>query len=105
MALPLELESFSIILTRTADKNQRKLDTPLRVLIRDAILRIAQNPLRAGEHLSQPFSSVYSHHVKYKGREYRVAYEINEDAHQVVVLLIGPHENFYRKLKNLLYAS
>ena len=99
------MKPLTVLLTRTADKSQRKLDKPLRLLIREALLRICQNPENQGERLSQPLTSVYAHHVSYKGREFRIAYQINHDTESVMVLLIGPHENFYRKLKNLLYAS
>ena len=97
--------SYQVGLTRTADKCQKKLDAPLRLLVRDAIMVIAESPFTRGERLSQPFGSIYSHHIKYKGREFRVAYLIQEEAENVVILLIGPHENFYRKLKNLLDAA
>jgi mRNA-degrading endonuclease RelE of RelBE toxin-antitoxin system len=100
-----ELRSWTIFLTRTADKCQKKLDKPLRLMIRDALLRLAQDPERLGERLSQPLTSVFSHHITYKGKEFRIAYQLSPETESVVVLLIGPHENFYRKLKNLLYAS
>ncbi|HEY9687068.1 MAG TPA: type II toxin-antitoxin system RelE/ParE family toxin [Coleofasciculaceae cyanobacterium] len=96
---------WSVFLTRTADKSQRKLDKPLRILLRDALLDICQDPERQGERLSQPLTSVYSHHITYKGKEFRIAYQLVPETECVVVVLIGPHENFYRKLKNLLYAS
>lgn len=96
---------WSMFLTRTADKAQRKLDKPLRIAIRDALIRLCQDPERLGERLSQPLTSVYSHHLTYKGKEFRIAYQLSPETECVVVLLIGPHENFYRKLKNLLYAS
>ena len=98
------MKGHTVLLTRTADKNQRKLDKPLRLLIKEALERICQSPDNLGERLSQPLTSVYSHHIKYKGKEFRIAYQINPDTESVLVLLIGPHENFYRKLKNLLYA-
>lgn len=96
---------WTLYLTRTADKAQRNLDKPLRVLIRDALLRLCQDPERLGERLSQPLTSVLSHHITYKGKEFRIAYQLSLETDSVVILLIGPHENFYRKLKNLLYAS
>ena len=98
------MKGHTVLLTRTADKNQRKLDKPLPLLIKEALERICQSPDNLGERLSQPLTSVYSHHIKYKGKEFRIAYQINPDTESVLVLLIGPHENFYRKLKNLLYA-
>ncbi|HEY9745040.1 MAG TPA: type II toxin-antitoxin system RelE/ParE family toxin [Oculatellaceae cyanobacterium] len=97
--------AWTIFLTRTADKCQRKLDKPLRVIIRDSLARLAQDPEHLGERLSQPLTSVFSHHITYKGKEFRIAYQLSPETESVVVLLIGPHENFYRKLKNLLYAS
>lgn len=94
-----------LFLTRTADKLQRKLDKPLRALVKKALDDITANPQQKGERLSQPLTMVYSHHFKYQGHEYRIAYQYDADQDCVVVLLIGPHENFYRKVKNLLYAS
>jgi mRNA interferase RelE/StbE len=96
---------WSLVLTRTADKAQRKLDKPLRIVLRDALMRLCTDPEHLGERLSQPLTSVYSHHVKYQGKEFRIAYQLNPESETIVVLLIGPHENFYRNLKNLLYAS
>lgn len=95
----------ALFLTRTADKSQRKLDKPLRLKIRDALMRIVKDPENLGEQLTTPLSQVFSHHIKYKGKEFRIAYRIQDESQTVVILLIGPHENFYRKLKQLVYAS
>lgn len=97
--------SWTLFLSRTADKCQRKLDKPLRIAIRDALLRLRLDPEGLGERLSQPLTSVFSHHITYKGKEFRIAYQLFPETESVMVLLIGPHENFYRKLKNMLYAS
>ena len=99
------MEAHALHLTRTADKAQRKLDKPLRVMIRDALLRIAKTPQALGEALSQPLTGLYTHHITYKGKEFRIAYQIDGDCSAVMVLMIGPHENFYKKLKNLVYAA
>lgn len=100
-----DLRQWTMYLTRTADKAQRKLDKPLRIIIRDALLRLCEDPENLGERLSQPLTGVLSHHITYKGKEYRIAYQLSPETESVVILLIGPHENFYRKLKSLLYAS
>ena len=96
---------FQLVLTRTADKAQRKLDKPLRVKIKQALMQLVSDPEALGEKLKQPLTMFYSHHVKYKGKEFRIAYQIDAAAELVVIMLIGPHENFYRSLKNLAYAS
>jgi mRNA-degrading endonuclease RelE of RelBE toxin-antitoxin system len=97
--------AYQVVLTHTADKAQRKLDKPLRQLVLQSLQRLSLEPERCGEQLSQPLSSLYSHHLKYKGLEFRIAYKILHDSASVIVLLIGPHENFYKKLKNLVYAA
>jgi len=93
---------LSLVLTKTADKSQRKLDKPLRQKIKSSLLQIANDPEHQGEQLTSPLLGIYSHHVKYKGKEFRIAYKIRLESGCVVVLLIGAHENFYRSLKNLL---
>lgn len=94
--------SSQILLTHTADKSQRKLDKPLREKILMALKDITQCPDEKGEKLTQPLTGVYSYHVKYKGREFRIAYQYQEASDCVIILLIGPHENFYKRVKNLL---
>ncbi len=94
-----------LFLTRTADKSQRKLDKPLRELVKKALMEIIASPTRKGEKLSQPLTMVYSHHIKYQGKEFRIAYQYEEDQDCVFILLIAPHENFYKRVKNLVYAS
>jgi mRNA interferase RelE/StbE len=96
---------FEVLLTRTADKAQRKLDKPLRIKVRDALLRLSQNPQQAGEALTSPLSSIFTSHLNYHGKEYRIAYQVHPECDTVWVLLIGPHENFYRNLKNLVDAA
>lgn len=95
----------SVYLTKTADKGQKKLDKPLRGMIRDALMKISQAPEAVGERLTSPLTSVFSHHIKYQGKEFRIAYQVFPEQESVIILLIGPHENFYKKLKNMLYAS
>jgi|SRR3989339_1179084 len=94
--------TYEILLTRTADKCQKKLDKPLRIVVRDSLLEIAEDPENMGEKLSTPLTDVYSHHIKYKGKEFRVAYTIEENDMVVVFHLIAAHENFYRKLRQVL---
>ena len=93
-----------LVLTHTADKAQRKLDKPLREIILKALLDISSSPENKGEKLTQPLTGVYSHHVRWKGREFRIAYQYHMPSDCVVILLIAPHENFYKRVKNLMDA-
>lgn len=88
-----------LYLTRTADKAQKKLDKPLREKIREALMEILQAPTRKGERLSQPLTMVFSHHVKYQGKEFRIAYQYESDSDCVFILLIAPTKIFTKKSK------
>ncbi len=93
---------FEVFLTNSANKSQKKLDKALRLKIRDSIEKISKDPENSGEKLVSPLSDVYSHHIKYKGREVRIAYGINLEKQAIFIYLIAFHENFYKKLKNIL---
>ncbi len=91
-----------VLLTNTANKSQKNLDKPLRQKILESIDQIAKNPEQSGEKLVSPLTDIYSHHIKYKGKEVRIAYTIETENKVVYVLLIAFHENFYKKLKTLI---
>lgn len=93
---------FEIFLTNSANKSQKKLDKALRLKIKESIETISQDPEKSGEKLVSPLSEVYSHHIKYKGREVRIAYGIDFENKTIFIYLIAFHENFYKKLKNIL---
>ncbi len=96
---------YSVLLSRSAVSAQKKWDKPLRLLLKTALEHLALNPKGLGEQLKQPLSMLRSHHVRYKGLEWRIGYQLNEETHTIYVILIGPHENFYRSLKNWLSSS
>jgi len=93
---------FKIFLTNSANKSQKKLDKPLRGRIKESIEKLSEDPENHGEKLVSPLSDVYSHHIKYKGREVRIAYGIDLQQKTVYIYLIAFHENFYKRLKQIL---
>lgn len=96
--------SAQVYLTNTATKAQKKLDKPLRERVLKALYEISSGPEEKGEKLTQPLTGIYSHHIKYQGKEFRIAYQYNSETDCVIILLIGPHENFYKKVKNIMDA-
>lgn len=65
-------------------------------------MEISRDPENTGEKLTSPLSNIYSHHIKYTGKEFRIAYTIDSANITVIVHLIAAHENFYRRLKTLM---
>jgi len=93
---------YEILLTNTANKSQKNLDKPLRLKILESLNIIAKDPENSGEKLVSPLTNVYSHHIKYKGREVRVAYTFEAASNIVYIHLVAFHENFYKKLKTVV---
>lgn len=44
------------------------------------------------------------HDFSYGGAKYSIAYEVDHKAHLITILHIGPHENFYKRLKRYLFG-
>ena len=93
---------FEVFLTNSADKSQKKLDKALRLKIKESIEQISKDPENSGEKLVSPLSDIYSYHIKYKGKEIRIAYGINLEEQIVYIYLVAFHENFYKRLKYIL---
>ncbi len=60
--------------------------------------RIRKNPFQAFE-LGYTFKGLRSYHFSHKGTEYRIVYELFEEDRLVVIIMIGPRETFYEKLR------
>jgi mRNA interferase RelE/StbE len=97
-------QAYHVLLTRTAEKAQKNLDKPLRLKLKAALEGLMVSPRQQGEQLKEPLSTLFAHHVKYQGIEWRIAYQVDEAARSVVIVMIGPHENFYKSLKRLIDA-
>ncbi len=93
---------YEILLTNTANKSQKNLDKPLRTKILESLEQISKDPESSGEKLVSPLTNIYSNHIKYKGKEVRIAYTIELEKKLVYILLIAFHENFYKKLKTII---
>jgi len=66
-----------------------------------AVREIANDPF-VGEEKRGDLVGVFVHKFKLNHQETLLAYELNPDKHhpeEVVLLGVGPHENFYTQLK------
>ena len=83
---------YSVELTRTAEKQLRRIAKSERHRVVDAIQGLAQTPRPHGARKLQGYDEVYRVRV---GR-YRVVYEIVEDRVVVIVLKVGHRKDVYR---------
>jgi Cytotoxic translational repressor of toxin-antitoxin stability system len=89
---------YELVVLNSAARELRKFGKPVRTKILTALDMIAENPY-IGELLKGDLTTVYSHHLKVTGTEYRIAYQIREEEIIVVILQVGTRENFYQELK------
>lgn len=77
----------------------KKQIRPFQLAIEDEIDRIKNNPA-AGEVKKGDLAGFRVHKFKFHHQQYLLAYEIH--ANDIVVYMIGTHENFYRDLKQYI---
>ncbi|OGY26796.1 MAG: hypothetical protein A2Z11_02395 [Candidatus Woykebacteria bacterium RBG_16_43_9] len=89
---------YKVSLEKAAQKDFRKLDKQLKDNILDALKIISEDPL-SGEPLKSGLSVYRSYHFTHQGTQYRIAYVLYSDINAVIIIMIGPRENFYERLK------
>lgn len=77
----------------------KKFNHAQKMILDEQIRLILDNP-DIGEEKKADLSTVYVHKFKIKTVQYLFAYRFNEE--QLELIMIGPHQNYYRDLKKYL---
>ena len=86
------MASYSVELTRTAEKQLRRIAKRERNRLVEAILGLVARPRPRGARKLQGYDDVYRIRVG----QYRVVYEVVEDRVIVIVLKLGHRKDIYR---------
>lgn len=86
------MASYSVELTRTAEKQLRKIAKRYRNRVVDAIRGLADRPRPQGARKLQGYDDVYRIRVA----KYRIVYEVIDDRVVVIVLKVGHRKDIYR---------
>ena len=85
--------------SRTFENKVKKLSKDEKKVLDEEIKKIAENPL-IGEEKKGDLKAVYVHKFKIKSLQYLLSYrKIKSD---IELIMIGPHENYYKELKSYL---
>ena len=85
--------------SRSFEKKVKNMSKPEKDALDREIRSIADDP-SVGEEKKGDLRGVFVHKFKLKTRQYLLAYrKVGED---LELLMIGPHENYYRDLKQYL---
>ena len=81
------------------EKTVKKMLKPEKVALDREVKKIAENPA-IGEEKKGDLKGVFVHKFKLKTTQYLLAYR--KIATDLELVMIGPHENYYRDLKQYL---
>jgi mRNA interferase RelE/StbE len=90
---------MKIYQSRSFEKKAKKMSKPEKDTLDREIRKIAEDPA-VGEEKKGDLKGVFVHKLKFKTTQYLLAYrKVGSD---LELVMIGPHENYYRDLKQYL---
>jgi mRNA interferase RelE/StbE len=90
--------SYQVVRTRRFTRSAKRTHPNVAQATHEAIAVLAEDPKLGDEKKSDlEFFSVYKFQVL--DVQYLLAYLVNEEVKEIVLIAVGPHENFYRDLK------
>jgi mRNA-degrading endonuclease RelE of RelBE toxin-antitoxin system len=93
---------MKIIQSRSFEKKVKKFSKQEKKMLDVQVLKIARNP-SVGAEKKGDLRSVFVHKFKIKNTQYLLSYRFVGD--DLELIMIGPHENYYRDLKSYLKAK
>lgn len=92
---------MKILQSRSFERKVKKFGKQEKKTLDKQIFKIAENP-SVGVEKKGDLRGVYVHKIKIKNTQYLLSYRfVGAD---LELIMIGPHENYYRDLKNYLKA-
>ena len=92
---------MKIFQSRSFDHKVKKFNKIEKKTLDNQILKIVEDPF-IGVEKKGDLRGVYVHKFKLKTIQYLLSYRFSGD--DLELIMIGPHENYYRDLKNYLKA-
>ena len=92
---------LAVLTTVSFERLVKKLHSKDKKVLDEAVIAIAKNPW-IGEEKRGDLAGVFVHKFKLNKQESLLAYQLQPDKNkpnEIVLLSVGPHENFYIQLK------
>ncbi len=93
------MNGMRIFQSRSFEKTVKKMPASAKTVLDDQVRRIVENP-GCGEEKKGDLRGVFVHKFKINTAQYLLAYRKTEEVLELIML--GPHENYYRDLKGYL---
>jgi mRNA-degrading endonuclease RelE of RelBE toxin-antitoxin system len=92
---------YNIFMAPSALKYYKKFSDSLKQKVKNEAMILAKEPYKCDE-LHEPLKNIRSYHFSYEGKEYRIAYLINENTKSINIILVKTRENFYNRLIRII---
>jgi len=92
---------MKILQSRSFERKVKKFSKQEKKILDKQVLKLAENP-SVGAEKKGDLRGVYVYKFKIKSIQYLLSYRFVHD--ELELIMIGPHENYYRDLKNYLKA-
>lgn len=90
---------MKIIQSRSFEQRAKKFNQAQKAILDEQVKLILENP-DIGDEKKGDLSEIYVHKFMIKTIQYLLAYRFNEELLELI--MIGPHQNYYRDLKKYL---
>jgi len=88
-----------VLQSRLFEQRVRKFSKEQKLILDEQIKLLIENP-EIGTEKKGDLKEVFVHKFKIKTIQYLLAYRFNEE--KIELIMIGPHQNYYRDLKKYL---
>ena len=93
---------MKIFQSRSFERKVKKFSKQEKEILDDEVKNIAENPT-IGADKKGDLRGVFVHKFKIKTIQHLLSYRVVDD--NLELIMIGPHENYYRDLKNYLKSK
>ena len=90
---------MKILQSRSFEQKVKKFTRAQKLELDDQIKRIVENPA-IGTEKKGDLRGIYIHKFKIKTLQYLLSYRISDEVLELI--MIGPHQNYYRDLKKYI---
>lgn len=90
---------MKVLQSRLFEQRVRKFSKEQKLILDEQIKLLIENP-EIGTEKKGDLKEVFVHKFKIKTIQYLLAYRFNEE--KIELIMIGPHQNYYRDLKKYL---
>jgi len=94
---------YTVLATKQVAKESRRRGKKYYQQVLKIFNILASDPIpQKSERLSGELNFIYSYHFNFAGGAHRLCYTIKESEKTIIVVMVGPRENFYKILKQKL---